>query len=95
MGESPLSLHLDSGAMAQLEHEARQRDVPVNDLARDVIERYLEIQSIEREIIAARIEEADKGVFISGEAMSRWVESWGTDHELPPPEPDIFPPERE
>jgi predicted transcriptional regulator len=38
-----------------------------------------------------RIAEADKGIFISAEAMHRWVESWGTENELPPPEPDIFP----
>ncbi len=37
------------------------------------------------------IAEADKGVFISGKAMHRWIESWGTENELPPPEPDIFP----
>lgn len=35
--------------------------------------------------------EAEKGIFISEEATTRWVESWGTDNELPPPEPDIFP----
>jgi predicted transcriptional regulator len=34
--------------------------------------------------------EADKGVFISGEAVSKWLASWGTPDELPPPEPDIF-----
>ncbi len=33
--------------------------------------------------------EADKGVFISQEAMDAWVASWGTDAELSPPEPDI------
>ena len=22
--------------------------------------------------------------------MHKWMESWGTEYELPPPEPDIF-----
>ena len=38
----------------------------------------------------AAIAEAEKGVFISEEAMHSWIESWDTDHELPPPKPDIF-----
>lgn len=42
------------------------------------------------QIIAAAIAEADKGVFISEEKMTAWIESWDTDSELPPPEPDIF-----
>lgn len=52
---------------------------------------FLRRSEAERRLIEERIAEADKGVFISAEAMHRWVESWGTDNELPPPEPDIFP----
>lgn len=86
-----LSLHIDDGVMDRLEREAQTRNIAAQDLARSVIERYLEIWETEREIIAQRLAEADKGVFISEEAMTRWVESWGTENELPPPEPDIFP----
>jgi len=35
--------------------------------------------------------EADKGVFISQNAMESWVNSLGTDNELSAPKPDIFP----
>ena len=35
--------------------------------------------------------EADKGVFISHEAMDKWLDSWGTENELPAPKADIFP----
>lgn len=28
----------------------------------------------------------DAGKFISNEAVTRWLKSWGTDDELPPPE---------
>jgi predicted transcriptional regulator len=38
--------------------------------------------------------EADKGVFVSGEAVIEWLESWGTDNVKPCPEPDIFPRKR-
>ena len=30
--------------------------------------------------------DADAGRVISHEAMTRWLASWGTEHELPPPE---------
>jgi RHH-type rel operon transcriptional repressor/antitoxin RelB len=33
---------------------------------------------------------ADKGEFISHEAICAWLNSWGSDHELPPPEVDIL-----
>lgn len=57
-------------------------------------ESYLELSEAEQALLKERIAEADRGVFISGEAMTKWVESWGTDNELPPPEPDVFLPPR-
>ena len=52
---------------------------------------FLRRSAAERLLLKERIAEADKGVFISAEAMHRWIESWGTENELPPPKPDIFP----
>ena len=52
---------------------------------------FLKTSEAERRLLKERIAEADKGIFISEEAMHRWIESWGTENELPPPEPDIFP----
>jgi predicted transcriptional regulator len=91
MGEVPLSLHVDAELKRKLEDEARLQKVSPDDLAERAIEAYLEIRSSERDVLRQRIAEADKGLFISGEAMHRWIESWGTENELPPPEPDIFP----
>ena len=42
------------------------------------------------EAIRAALIEAEKGEFISSAAMRRWIGSQGTDHELPPPEIDVF-----
>ena len=39
--------------------------------------------------IKAALEQADKAKFISAEAVNRWLDSWGTENELPPPKPDI------
>lgn len=35
--------------------------------------------------------EADKGVFVSQEAITDWLDSWGSENELQAPEADIFP----
>jgi predicted transcriptional regulator len=94
MGEVPLSLHVDAELKKKLDDEARSQNVSADDLVGRAIESYLEIRESEREILRQRIAEADKGVFISGEAMHRWIESWGTKNELPPPEPDVFLPPR-
>jgi len=91
MGEVPLSLHVDTKLKEKLDNEARLQKVSADDVAQRAIASYLEYLEREREILRQRIAEADKGIFISEEAMNRWVESWGTDNELPPPEPDIFP----
>jgi predicted transcriptional regulator len=42
------------------------------------------------EAIRAAIAEADKGIFVSSEAVHRWMDSWDNDDELPIPEPDVF-----
>ena len=95
MGEVPLSLHVKAEVKKKLDDEARSQNVSASDLVERAIESYLEIRESEREILRQRVAEADKGVFISGEAMHRWIESWGTENELPPPEPDVFLPPRQ
>ena len=94
MGEVPLSLHVKTEVKQELEKEARLLNVSEAEIARRAIESYLEIRSAERELLKRRIAEADAGVFISGEAMHRWIGSWGTENELPPPQPDVFLPPR-
>lgn len=41
-------------------------------------------------LIKEALKEAEKGAFISQEAMEKWVDSLGSDKELPPPQPDVF-----
>lgn len=91
MGRPSLDLNLDEATQERLQAEARRQDQSEVDLASDVIRNYLDRQDYKRQAIEVAVAEADKGVFISGEAMHRWIESWDTDNELPPPEPDIFP----
>lgn len=89
MGEVPLSLKVETKQM--LDDAAHRQQISADGLVERAIRYYLEVQEYERNILQERIEEAEKGIFISGEAMTRWVNSWGTENELPPSEPDIFP----
>ena len=89
MAESPVSLQV-TVSKQRIDEVARWNNITADELAQRAIESYLDIQESERLILEERIAEAEKGVFISSEAMLRWVKSWGTDNELPPPEPDIF-----
>jgi predicted transcriptional regulator len=47
-----------------------------------ILEEEVELTDAERQAMA----DIDAGRFISHEAVMRWVASWGTDNELPPPE---------
>jgi predicted transcriptional regulator len=94
MGEVPLSLHVTEQLKQDLEREARLRHVSESEIAARAIEDYLDLQAHKREVIAAAVAEADKGVFISSEAILDWMERLETDIDAPGPAPDVFLPPR-
>lgn len=60
-------------------------------LVKEAVAAYVaEQQAYIRELLEAKAS-AEKGPLYSFDVISRWMDTWGTDHELPPPEPDIFP----
>ncbi|HET7412548.1 MAG TPA: hypothetical protein VFJ18_07780 [Pararhizobium sp.] len=89
MGEVPLSLHVDAQLKESLENEARLQHVSADDLAQRAIKRYLALQERDRAIMRERIAEADKGVFISEEAMLEWMDRLEDDIDAPAPRPDV------
>jgi predicted transcriptional regulator len=91
MKTSPFSVRLDAKLKTRVEKEAKRRNRTASFIANHAIKTYFsELDRFEKEMEEA-FKEAEKGVFISGEAMHAWMKSWGTKNELPPPEPDIFP----
>jgi predicted transcriptional regulator len=91
MASPPFSVRLSDDLKSRLEKEAEREDRSAGYLVQKAVEEFLDARDFFRSEMEAAIAEADKGVFISGEAMHRWMESWDTDNELSPPEPDIFP----
>ena len=89
-----LTLRLSPETKRELEAYARATQRSSAFIVKEALEAHLE----ERRAYLAAIEEAereaDEGVFVSGEAVLKWMRSWGTDNELPVPEPDIFPDSR-
>jgi predicted transcriptional regulator len=91
MPTATFSMRMDSDIKRRLEESARRKDRSAAYLANVAIENFLRRETAEREAIAEALAEADKGVFVSGEAVERWMQRWADGHDEPFPEPDIFP----
>ena len=91
MTTAPFSMRMDQKIKTRLEKQAALEERSAAFLVQKVVADYLDAKDYERKVFEEAFKEADKGVFISGEAVHRWMESWGTENELPIPEPDIFP----
>jgi len=91
MASTTFSFRLSDEIKTRLETEAALEERSAAYVVQKAVEEYLDTKEYKRECLREAIAEADKGVFISEEAMDAWVESWGTDGELPMPEPDIVP----
>ncbi len=90
MPTTSFTLRLDTDLKKRLEQAAKSADRSASYMAAKAIEAMVEAREEKRRAIEAAVIEADKGVFISSKAMHKWIDSWGTENELPPPQPDIF-----
>lgn len=87
----PFTLRIDAAIKKRLDQEAKREDRSAGYVAQQAIRAYVEAKERSRAAIRAAETEADRGVFISSDAMDKWVRSWGSDDELPPPQPDVAP----
>ncbi len=83
-------LRLDPAVKLRLDDEARRAGHPASLLATQAIEAFLKARDARNKAVEQALAEADKGVFISQQAMNAWMDSWDTDEEKPIPEPDVF-----
>ena len=71
----------------QLEALAEDMGRSTSNLAHEAIATYIRENAWQVEAIGRAVAKADAGgPFVPLEDVKRWVESWGTDNELPPPE---------
>src|ERR687884_1290353 len=74
----------------QLDILAENMGRSANYLAGEAISSYVSENAWQVEAIGKAVAEADAGgPFVAWEDMKRWIDSLGTDHELPPPEATI------
>ena len=85
MADTTLSVHLSAEIEARLDRLARDTSVSKSRLATDAIVAYLDEQERQLEKIREGLADAEAGRVISHEEVTRWLESWGTEDELPPP----------
>jgi predicted transcriptional regulator len=85
------SIRLPEHLRAELDALAEAMDRSRAYIVKEAIEAYVnERRQYIEELKAAR-ESALHGPLHSSEQIFAWMDSWGTDKELPPPEPDIAP----
>lgn len=72
-------------AMSKISHRSQSQ------IATKAITEYVERNEWRLKAIQEAKKEADKGVFVSQEAITDWLDSWGSENELQAPEADIFP----
>lgn len=82
-----LTLRVKNELKEKLESLAEATQRSKSFLATEALERYIELESWQVAHINKGMKQAEQGQVISGEEMDRWLASWGTGKELPPPKP--------
>ena len=83
-----MTVRLKKTTKARLEALAKSTRRSKSFLAAEAIEAFVDVNGWEVEGIEKAVVEADAGgAHVSHEEMVAWLESWGRDDELDPPEP--------
>lgn len=90
MSKTVLSVRVPEELKDQLDFLAKATRRSKAFLAEEAIADYIKRNAWKAKELQEALSEADKGVFISQDAMETWVDSLGSEKELSPPKPDIF-----
>jgi len=83
-----MTVRLKPEVRDKLDALARNAKRSKSRLASEAIETYVNIHAWQVAHIKAALAEDEAGEpGVPHEEVVRWIESWGTDHELPQPEP--------
>ena len=80
----PKVVKLDSNIRDRLEHLSKVKDRSAHWLMKEAITRYLEQEEYNEQLnqeTLARWQEAEQGKLVSHQAVSQWLDTWGTDEE--------------
>lgn len=80
-----MTIRINKKMQKQLEEIAIYEKRSKSFLAAEAIGQYLDIYQAQVEGIKKALAEADRGEIIPHESVAEWVNSWGTENELPRP----------
>lgn len=87
---SATSIKLDDDMKGRVRHLAEARQRTPHWIMREAIAQYVEREekreALRRDTVQAWEEFQQTGRHATAEEVDRWLESWGTDDELPAPE---------
>ena len=82
-----VTVRLDRSLKEKLNALAKATRRSNSFLAAEAIANYVESQEWQLAAIREGLADAERGALIDHDEIEAWVRSWGTDDELPPPEP--------
>ena len=87
---SATSVKLDDKMKERVRHLAEVRKRTSHWIMREAISQYVEREekreTLRLDTLKAWEEAQETGLHVTAEEVNRWLESWGTDKELPAPE---------
>ena len=89
MASTVLSVRLPKELKEQLDCLSRASKRSKAYLAMEALGDYVKKNAWRAQELHEAINEANKGIFVSHEAMVAWADQLGTDGEIVPPKPDI------
>ena len=85
MALTSITVQLDAAVQIQLAELAEARHQPVADLAAEAISQFVAVDTWERNRIRTGLAELRSDQGVSDEEVTKWLDSWGTENELPAP----------
>jgi RHH-type rel operon transcriptional repressor/antitoxin RelB len=91
MTTTQFSMRISDDLKKSLETISKISHRSQSQIATKAIAEYVARNEWKLKAIQEAKKEADKGVFVSQEAVIDWLDSWDSENELPAPEADVFP----
>lgn len=90
MASDRITVRLNPELREWFEQQAKRKDRSLGYMVTQSMEQTKRSSEARDQMIREAMAEADKGVFVSQEAVHKWMDSWDLENELPFPEPDVF-----
>lgn len=90
MNMPTVSVPINQDVKDHLEKEIKREGTNTSAFVSEAVQIHLDYIREDRRIDMERDKQAEKGEWISEDAMTAWFSSLGTENELPEPQVDVF-----